>query len=525
MKSLFIALLLICSLPVMAQNYDCLQFGPKNYFINGNGYVRGMRVDSISTSGSDIIYFPYRSQRISNYLGGGTFRIDTFGGSWLGKKVIKQADGTFLFDNIWDTVIIKSQAHTGDTWIFYSDTSIFSYAATITDEDTMTISGIPDSIKTITLTAYRAGIPSTIDPVNNFQIILSKTHGFVQVFDLYTFPYHRQDTLYFNPAGGMYFIRWVDYYLDVLLGNLGTCDLGCSYDAPPNTINSIFRLFPFYNPTKMEIYDFAIGDVYETEFRVGSGGSHTVIYTLDSIMTKTTTAYNVAYGGTEYKMQWDFPHPGPPVITYPAASFSVSGGDTSLLIGSEFMPEEYDASFLLHYFPNEHLADPCSGNTYEIDDDYKGGGFYDPGDGFLRPSYSWEAYSIGLGMVGMYRTSIPYFNTTFVQSYSFYHKDTITCGSFVNTTPVSVPAINYNYAIKITPNPATNHIDITSNARFSPNTSVSVYDIIGRCIYHSKPGQKNTLTINTSSWNNGVYLLTIQDDTGVICKEKIVIMR
>jgi hypothetical protein len=105
MRALISIIFLACSATLSAQNYDCLQFGPKNYFINGSGDVRGIRIDSIHTSGSDTIFYPYRTVRMSDYILGST-NIDSFGGSWLGKNVIKQADGTFLFDNIWDTLII-----------------------------------------------------------------------------------------------------------------------------------------------------------------------------------------------------------------------------------------------------------------------------------------------------------------------------------------------------------------------------------------------------------------------------------
>lgn len=192
MKTLYSFLFFLCSFSAFSQNYNCFLPGQKNYFISGNNYVRGIRIDSVRRSGSDIIYFPYRTLR--GIYGPFSTSLDTFGSSWVGKKVVQKPDGTFIFNNLWDTVFIKTQSHTGDSWIFYNDTSVFSYIATVTSEDTMTILGILDSVKTITITADSAGIYHPIDPVNNFQIILSKNQGFMQIFDLFTFPYHYRPT-------------------------------------------------------------------------------------------------------------------------------------------------------------------------------------------------------------------------------------------------------------------------------------------------------------------------------------------
>ncbi len=76
----FIALFVFCNYVTHAQNYNCLQFGPKNYFINAENYVRGIRIDSVRSVGSDTLYFPYRTRRIKNYFV--IPETDTMGASW-----------------------------------------------------------------------------------------------------------------------------------------------------------------------------------------------------------------------------------------------------------------------------------------------------------------------------------------------------------------------------------------------------------------------------------------------------------
>ena len=81
---LSIALVLIASV-ASAQNFSPITPGTTRYFVNAEGYLRGMRIDSISPSGPDMLYYPYRSLR-GNYTTQTQIMLDSNGGSWLGKK-------------------------------------------------------------------------------------------------------------------------------------------------------------------------------------------------------------------------------------------------------------------------------------------------------------------------------------------------------------------------------------------------------------------------------------------------------
>jgi len=188
----------------------------------------------------DVIYYPYHTPRgtYHPYTGGAPV-LDANGGSWLGKQVIQQIDGTFLFDNLWhDTVVIRANAVVGDHWIFYNDTALRYYRADVTGADTATVLGTLDSVKTINITAYDDTGLVPADPYNNFKIELSKNHGFVQVFDLYTFPYH---------------FYGKDYFMDRVLTGTGF----------PTPANSSFTLTSLINPTFAQLYDWNAGDVFE----------------------------------------------------------------------------------------------------------------------------------------------------------------------------------------------------------------------------------------------------------------------
>jgi hypothetical protein len=216
MKKLFTLIAIFICFVANAQNYNCLQSGVKHYFTNADGYLRGIRIDSVRASGSDTVYYPFHTERGHYYPWGSPISIDTNGSSWLGKNVIQKADGTFIFNNFWDTVYIRSKAHLGESWVFFKDTNYIHYTAMVTSVDTMTILGVIDSVKKISIKADSAGTIVTVDPLNNFSIILSKNYGFVQVFDLYTFPYHTPSITPYDVHTSNYVFRGYDYYLDNL---------------------------------------------------------------------------------------------------------------------------------------------------------------------------------------------------------------------------------------------------------------------------------------------------------------------
>ena len=117
-------LILILHTASKAQNYQCFQHNNNLYwYVNhmayyGKNYLRCIRIDSFAVLGSDTIYYPLRQFRLNNSTSLG----DSSGASWLGDTVIEQPSGTFLFNNEYnDTVVIQTQAHLGDSWIFYND--------------------------------------------------------------------------------------------------------------------------------------------------------------------------------------------------------------------------------------------------------------------------------------------------------------------------------------------------------------------------------------------------------------------
>ncbi len=148
-----------------------------------NGYLRCIWIDSVNTIGTDSVFHFHLASRDT-----GQTCIDTTANTWLGKRFIRNDQGEEKYFNwLGDTILIKTLAALNDTWVMAFDTSI-EIRATVTNEDTLTIDGNLDSIKTLTLHAYLNGIP-TSHFLNGEILILSKEHGMISSLQLEYFPH------------------------------------------------------------------------------------------------------------------------------------------------------------------------------------------------------------------------------------------------------------------------------------------------------------------------------------------------
>ncbi len=494
MKNTLLLLLFVFSAQFShAQNYNCLQSGVKHYFTNSNGYLRGIRIDSVRTSGTDVIYYPFKTKR--NFL---STAPDTTNGSWLGSRVIQQANGTFLFNTIMlDTVIIKTQANVGESWVFYNDSSSNYYIATVTSKDTMTILGTVDSIKTITLTAYADSAINAGDSINHFQIILSKHNGFAKTFDLYTFPYLMRD-IYTSVTG------------------------------TPSYLFA-FSLVDYHNPTQLEIYNFNNGDVFYRHTYTSLPSYYPTLYdgyVFDSIMSKTIIdPYHTEYKMFEWTQYTNYYYDD----CYMTLEYSVPRyytdtnileADTSLLIHlANDMPEEIDVwDSVYYYIPGD--TSQCSNGTYysvvlmaylgfercNVNYCYKEG-FMDLSSQSFTPVTSPNP----CGFVGC--------ETETRSSTLFSMKSGTPCGPYPIPS-LGIATVLYKNGTEVFPNPANN--ELTINTTTTLPYTITIHNIIGQEIYSLHTSQQQQ-TINTSELPAGLYNVTITDESGYRYNNKIVI--
>ncbi|MBX2904532.1 MAG: T9SS type A sorting domain-containing protein [Taibaiella sp.] len=475
-------LALVFSLSILrayAQNYKCFQPGAIHYFSNSEGYLRGIRIDSVRTIGSDTVYYPFHTVR-----GYYCEELDCDGGSWLGKKVIEQPNGDFLFDNIWqDTVLIKTRATLGDSWVFYDDTGDISYVATVINLDTATIYGTVDSIKVLTIAAYDHGLPNPSDPVNNFQIKISRNYGFLQVFDLMTFPYHYPGSL-----SGV--LSAFDYYFDFATRSGGSCSSMSTLHANPTTNNSIFRLSSFPNPTMMEIYATEAGDEFEyytngSTAYSSSSFSYWTELTWDSVISTIATPYTQSYLAKTKSRKTTTSATGTTVMTNKGdLTFS---NDTSRVFLLEKMPEEKGQRYGYYYKPSSNPTDLCKPDSfvrweYEMKFDSPCFVLWQSIDGEnYGLGVSWEAFAIGQRKIAHTYGSYGYSGLSEYGKNFYFKKHGIECGLY---QPVQTKDFKKDIEreISIFPNPVHNELNISAPFEI---TDIMVTNTVGSVVHQS----------------------------------------
>lgn len=471
MKKLFLIIPFFClwTISVSAQNYKCF---PKDsgiyWFTNIDHYLRGIRIDSILASGADTLYFPYHTDRYDPVSG----YFDTAGASWIGKKIIQKTDGTFLFGNAYnDTVIIKTQAQLGDSWEFYNDSGKTNYIATVTSLDTMTILGSLDSIKKITIKAYRYGLDSN-DLVNNFSFILSKDHGFAQIFDLYNFPYH-------TPADT--FVTCTDSYFQLVNNFWGIL-------TP-----QIFSITEFHVPTKRELFDYHVGDVleYETSTYDFTWGSCPITdysgVEYDSIVSRIYIDSSLTILQIQQRKN--------------KSTFldSIYLDSTSAFL-IRLLPEEHNQLLAFHYDPKD-TAYCYTGKLFRSEVAFVFEGCddlaeYKAGLGVLDTDFC--QYSYCPGGIG------PSAETIYKLIYSV--KDGVKCGAYLDVP--KEPILDGN--IVISPNPANSELSVRVDNEYNQLISYSLINIVGQPV-ELLCSSNNTVIFHVGDLPAGIYFVEISN--------------
>ncbi|WP_299126977.1 T9SS type A sorting domain-containing protein [uncultured Winogradskyella sp.] len=93
--------------------------------------------------------------------------------------------------------------------------------------------------------------------------------------------------------------------------------------------------------------------------------------------------------------------------------------------------------------------------------------------------------------------------------------DNVTANSTLSTSELSVSDNDF----VISPNPATNRINLTLNS-FNASLNLEVYDVLGKRIYKESINRLET-SINVSNWKSGVYLVRVSNNETIQTKRFI----
>ena len=496
---------------MFAQNWNVFEPGQRRYYVNANGYLRTMRLDSVSSQGSDLHYYPRRRLHFDIY-GITSSAFNDTAGSWLGGDVTMRPDGTFMFPNYWgDTVIIKSRAELGATWTFYQGDGSIYYLAEVTGLDTMTILGMLDSIKTITLRAYVNGNPVPLDSFDNTELVLSKDNGFYATMDMHYFPYHEPDTN----------ILFDDYYLANSLKAPG--DIAWTSPDTPGKANCIFTLTDYRNPTPAEMFNWNVGDIYQYDAcfagMLSSYCGWPYSYKLDTIIDKIYLPYGVEYVTRGWSALAVYNQPFNTIThyTFTATQDTLFIPDTGKYFQEYQFPEEYviwsgDPRVVFYYLPN--VTGTCFTSDMYFESSYATG---------LGGQGDSRGYIKGLGLV--YGRSF-YFGdwAAYGHQYLIYSlRNGVPCGTYV-FPDTSAPVVNsvtsvHEDAFKVYPNPASEELRIeASNSLYS----IELLNSIGQLVF-TKDNYRGRQNIDLRDYAEGIYILRLTTANGNRFDKKIII--
>lgn len=372
-------------------------------------------------------------------------------------------DGTHLFINhAKDTVVIKPQAAVNDSWVLYDDTTTIRYIATLTQADTMTVLNTLDSIKAITITAFDGSTPLTTDPLHNKHIILSKTHGFVQVMDLYNLPFRR----------GVSWLDSSDYF---------TATVGKA---------SMFRLIDFHNPTYNELYDYNVGDVMQRKTDITGAPSFT---TTESTITKKES---VAPGSSKYTMQgWQQIY-NPAIREYVThGNIEIFTTDTQKLLADSLMPEEMGQKNFIYYNPYD-TSFCMRSKKYGL---FYHNIMYDYWVNTFEPKDDVAVYKISIGLL---ERTIASNHSSSTNKLQYVNRSGTPCGykETLGVPNVDKPTLN------IYPNPTNDvlHVEATVTG------TLYLINTFGQIVHTATLG-KGTTTILTATLPAGNYVLKLED--------------
>ncbi len=483
MKPAVLLLILLLSGIARAQDWGPLSApGVKRYFTNKNQYLRGMRVDSVTVDGSAEVYHLFRSLRgkIPSY------NLDSNGASWLGNKVRKEEYGRWLFPTwLSDTIVINPGAALGETWRMYDDSGTTAYDVTVTALDTATVLGALDSVKTLTIAALPAsGLPAD-DSLHGWTIVLSKVHGFVQVPDVWMWPYHRPG-LAFNAEDDMFL-------------SLATDSLWPGKAVYDSIHLAVFRLIPYHDPTKAEVFDFDVDNAfaYYYEKFVGTGGW------IDTIRQKfdylDSTVYQMAH------WYWDTkPTAGGPVTTGGFKEVTVVHKAQPLLSYAHLMPEEWRNETVVQFYEQDTshcTTSSCWVTTSKL---------YSERSVRVDLVYPLvERFKAGYGQIERRSYDSDEGPDRFHLYGSF--KNGLQCGFIGKGNAFGILSAQYKQEIVLFPNPA--RATLTVSTPKHTLARIILTDATGRTVLRATPHASRTET-SIAHLPPGLYLLTAFDKTG-----------
>ena len=269
-----------------------------------------------------------------------------------------------------------------------------------------------------------------------------------------------------------------------------------------------------------QLYQWNAGDIYEYSDcsnlfdHYGTLCNPVEHYIIDSVASVSTGTGGVSYtcGGAAYYYAAPLPvsplvFPSGPFYYSVATNSEVLSYDTTLIIDTMLMPEEFKNPSLYGYQPND-TSYCVNGTLYSLLGSH--GGYISDAQ-YIRPIEAGGSdpttYKAPLGLLSKKAgfMDVDGFSIN-SQNLIYYKRGSATCGSHVVPEIVGVSKVEaIGNLITLAPNPAEDELTISSGA---PINSVSVMNSLGQVIC-SQQYNANKVVVNVSNMPAGVYLVRI----------------
>jgi hypothetical protein len=457
--------------------YQTVYSNRKAYFKTNFGTIETLRIDSAECQGDTILY-PMRTMQL---VGNDCYEAD--GGGFAGKKIIIGKAWNYYFNEVGDTIRIKTNARLSESWTMFHRPDI-TVLATVTAWDTLSVLGVPDSVKTITLHVYDLTMKPLPHQLEGKNLLISKNFGWVKMPNIIYFPLDR------------YHLNWLISSEQTLAGIIN----------PKMGVQNL---------TWFEVNDFQVGDEfhYESYFSyLMSGGDAgdekkilKILYREDSqnyikYVIDVKRLFNHYTSGFSVP-ETIFEHYTDSQIIRPDLSFEIEPGiplwtEDSTVIGifRVFGFNRYDIPTIYHlyekcWFKSEVIDDACNYISYD-----KGRGLVKKSGGCFMEFGQDETKQV------------------------YYKKGDKTWGVPLVLTDILKP--EDKSVVKVFPNPVTDYfyIDLASN---TADCYIRLFDINGLLIRKFQL-QEAENQLNLMNLSEGMYLYQIEMDGITVKNGKLI---
>lgn len=473
----------ICSNAQDYQTFNSKRTALFSRDLNGQSDIQCVRIDSVKFQ-ADSVFYPFAVIQ-ENESNSYDCRFSKLA-SWIGKTVTISANGMNTFINrTGDSIKINTKATLSEKWIAYQIQDSITIEASITKFDTLSFLGLKDSVKTISFQAFDKDMKPFDYQINNMKLQLSKNYGFVTIVNFNFFPIHNSHFQVYdligltNPEVGVQNLTW--------------------FDVHDYQVGDELHVLSNYNPGPDGPYRTEDKEIYKYLERINYQDSIIYKYILIHSCEKVWWADSSSYKYSNDTLT---------ITIRPDSIFDKLPGET--------LEDRYNENVTYYRHNAFHELIPNKINSWLV------GEYFNGTDSCLNTDIdvfrSRDKYLKGLG--GAYY----YYSMSDISSSSrnlvYYKKGDVEWGTKLNIT--SAVESNISEDIKIYPNPAQDKVNINIPNIGIGDYSVSIYDVLGNVIKHSKIQESNSI-INIENIETGIYMLKISNNAAVVKFEKLII--